>query len=177
MSKMHRKNRFLGRFDGKKRGWFHQFREFLIILLILVLLFQLVVGFFFVKGESMMPTLENGELAFYVRVTRTYEREDIVSVRLPSGEKYVKRLVGLPGDTIDFQDGKLVINGEAKEESYAVGSSEAMGNTLTYPLTLGENEYFVLGDNRENSMDSRVFGPVLKSELKGQVLFHVGTEK
>ncbi len=168
------KKRFLGRFDGRKRGWFRQFKEFLVLLAILVLLFQLIVGAFYVKGESMYPTLNDGELAFYVRLVRNYDRGDVVAVRLPSGEKYVKRLVALPGDVVDFQDGRLLINGEPQEEAFAIGESAALGSSLTYPYTLSADQYFVLGDNRENSMDSRIFGPVLKSELKGKVVMHVG---
>lgn len=57
------KKRILGRYDGKKRSWFRQFKEFLALLLLIVLLFQLVVGVFFVKGDSMYPTLDDGELA------------------------------------------------------------------------------------------------------------------
>ena len=158
------KKRILGRYDGKKRSWFRQFKEFLALLLLIVLLFQLVVGVFFVKGDSMYPTLDDGELALYLRIVPEYHRGDIVSVRLPSGEQYVKRIVGLPGDEVDFKDGRLLINGESAPE----------GNNLTYPCTLTADRYFVLGDNRIQSMDSRIFGPVLKSELKGKMVVHLG---
>ncbi len=167
----------MGRYDGKKRGWFRQFKEFLAILLVLALLFQLALGVFFVKGESMYPTLQDGELAFYVRLVRTYQRGDIVAVRLPSGEKYVKRIVALPGDEVDFQDGQLLVNGTPREEAYTTGESAPLGDNLTYPCILEDDQYFVLGDNREASMDSRVFGPVLKSELKGRMVAHLGVSK
>lgn len=130
------KKRILGRYDGKKRSWFRQFKEFLALLLLIVLLFQLVVGVFFVKGDSMYPTLDDGELALYLRIVPEYHRDDIVSVRLPSGEQYVKRIVGLPGDEVDFKDGRLLINGEPQDEPYANGESAPEGNNLTYPCTL-----------------------------------------
>lgn len=130
------KKRILGRYDGKKRSWFRQFKEFLALLLLIVLLFQLVVGVFFVKGDSMYPTLDDGELALYLRIVQEYHRGDIVSVRLPSGEQYVKRIVGLPGDEVDFKDGRLLINGEPQDEPYANGESAPEGNNLTYPCTL-----------------------------------------
>lgn len=168
------KKRILGRYDGKKHGWFRQFREFLLILLVVVLLFQLVVGVFHVEGSSMYPTLENGALAFYLRVVPSYQRGDIVSVRLPSGEKYVKRIVALPGETVDFRDGQLLVDEEPLEEPYAVGESIPTGSYQSYPCTLSEDQYFVLGDNREESMDSRTFGPVWKSELKGKLIFQLG---
>lgn len=168
------KKRILGRYDGRKRSWFRQFKEFLVILLAVVLLFQLVVGVFYVKGDSMYPTLHNGELALYVRIVPCYERGDIAAVRLPSGEKYVKRIVAVEGDVVDFADGRLLINGETQEEPYAYGFTAPVGTTIRYPYTVAPGHYFVLGDNRENSMDSRVFGAVLKSELKGKLILHMG---
>lgn len=165
------------KYDGKKRGWFRQFKEFLLILAAMILLFRTGIGVSHVKGNSMRPTLENGETALYIRLVSSYERGDIVALRLPSGERYVKRIAAVEGDTVDLQDGKLLINGEEQQETYVLGETRAQGTDVEYPCTLNSDCFFVLGDNREDSTDSRTFGTVVRSELKGKVIFYLGVIK
>lgn len=165
------KRRILGKYDGKKEGWFRQFKELMITFFIIVLLFRFVVGVSFVKGISMNPTLKDKELVAYVRIVSEYKRGDIISVRMPSGEYYVKRVVAVEGDVVDIRNGKFYLNGKEQDEPYVIGKTEPQEGVVTYPYTVEEGRLFVMGDNREDSMDSRTFGTVVRGQIKGKLLF------
>lgn len=139
-----------------------------------------------VRGPSMDPTFTEGDQLIVEMVTKHFReipRGTVVTVdaiNLPSYENYkemfgeraprlIKRVVGLPGERIQFQDGKVLINGEVLDEPYL--SDEVVtspSNPAYVDVTLADNEYFVLGDNRPHSKDSRSFGPVPKSEIIGE---------
>ena len=125
-----------------------------------------------VSGSSMVPTLENGELMIatgFVRYVETIRRGDIVIVVPPDidrGEYYVKRVIGLPGDTVRIQDGVVYVNGEALDEPYI---NEKPAYTLEQ-VSVSEDEYFLLGDNRNRSSDSHVLGMFPKSHIQGKVV-------
>lgn len=158
-----------GRYDGLKYGWLRDARRFVLLLAAVYLILQLVIGFSFVNGDSMEPTLQDGELVMYLRAGQTYERGDVVSVRIPSGEYYVKRIIALEGDTVDLRDGDVYLNGELLAEPYIQGRTLEQPGTVRYPLRLQKGQIFVMGDNREGSMDSRSFGAVGKGQIKGKL--------
>ena len=111
-----------------------------------------------VIGSSMVPTLEDGNQLITDKITyrfRDPERFDIIVFpHEPDHEYYIKRIIGLPGETVEIGDnGTIYINGEVLEENYGYG--ETRPDELTGPVVLGEDEYFVLGDNRRVSLDSR----------------------
>lgn len=168
------KKRFLGKYDGKKYGWFMQAKELIFMLILVFLLFQFVLGISRVSGSSMTPTLEDGTLVLYARIIRNYDYGDIVAVDMPSGEHYVKRVVALGGDTVDIRDGRLYVNGKVETAAYASGATEAQGGEVSYPYTVEENRVFVLGDNRADSIDSRIFGSLAKRQIKGKLIFSAG---
>ena len=78
--------RILGKYDGKKQKWLHDIIEIIIIFLVVFILFNFIIGISFVKGKSMYPTLHNNEIAFYTRIIPHFERGDVLSVRMPSGD-------------------------------------------------------------------------------------------
>jgi signal peptidase I len=86
-------------------------------------------------------------------------------------ERLVKRVIGVAGDEIDIQDGYVYINGERLEESYVNGIT--LPGNLKLPITVGEGELFVIGDNREVSRDSRDFGPIDVKQVEGKAVFRV----
>lgn len=114
-----------------------------------------------VSGNSMYPYLHDGDQLMMDKISYRFkdpERFDIVVLRVDDGTKkgelYIKRIIGLPGESVQITDGKIYINGEQLEETY--GEEEIQnGGRAVEGVTLGEDEYFVLGDNRNNSDDSR----------------------
>ena len=111
-----------------------------------------------VIGSSMVPTLEDGNQLITDKITyrfREPERFDIIVFpHGPAKEYYIKRIIGMPGETVNIdEDGTIYINGEVLEENYGYGSTEPQERGSE--VVLSEDEYFVLGDNREVSLDSR----------------------
>lgn len=155
----------------RKRNWKSLLFRLLITALIVYLTFGVFFGVAVVKGDSMTPTLENGDLIFFQRIGVTYQTGDVVLVKMENGTEYVKRIVALPGQTVDVSPstGGLLVDGEPLQESYIYEDTYGKDN-ISYPLTLGVGEYFVLGDHRENSMDSRNYGAVASSQLDGRLL-------
>lgn len=127
----------------------------LLVLLIHALLFQLVR----VDGQSMCDTLQNGEMMLVTKPEYLFgdpKLGDVVTCRYPGrgNAKFVKRVMGLPGDVIEVRDNVVYRNGEAVEEPYLTPERNRDGFDMA-PFTLGVDEYFVMGDNRDRSHDSR----------------------
>lgn len=162
------------KFDGFKYGWLKDGEKFIVLLLIVFLVFRFVIGFSMVKGDSMEPTLVHGELVLYGRFYQNYDTGDVVSVRIPSGEYYVKRVIATEGDTIDIKDGQVWLNGKLFEEPYIEGETLPKEGAVRYPLTLEKGQVFVMGDHRDVSMDSRSFGVIGERQIKGKLLLHAG---
>ena len=149
-------------------------KKFILLLIVVFFSLRLVIGFSFVNGDSMEPTLHSGELVMYFRLNQDYQKGDVVSVRIPSGEYYVKRIIALEGDLIDIKDGTVYVNGAPLEETYIQGETHPQPGAVRYPFRLQKGQIFVMGDNREISMDSRSFGVVGRGQIKGKLLFHGG---
>lgn len=138
---------------------------YLIIILIVITLRTFIVTPIVVSGESMVPTLDGGELMLLKKYDTDYDRFDIVVVnKSVEGDNLIKRVIGLPGDTIRYRNNKLYINDEIIEDTYAYGKTENFRE-----ITLGNDEYFLMGDNREISLDSRSLGIIKKQEIEGTV--------
>ncbi len=135
---------------------------------------------FYVKGASMEPNFYDHEYLIIDEITyrlREPERGDIIVFRYPRDpqEYYIKRIVGLPGERVQIKDGQVYIYGADSQESFVLDEAYLAAGTKTYSLTediisLDDEEYFVLGDNRNSSKDSRSFGPVNRSFVTGRVL-------
>jgi len=134
-----------------------------------------------VIGDSMNPTLANGQKVLMNRLEYMVSSPDRgeVIIFLPHGNEnyhyYTKRVVGLPGESVQIIDGKLYIDGALLEEGDAFDLMEEAGIAST-AINLGENEFFVLGDNRNNSEDSRSadIGIVMKNWIIGKAWFKLG---
>lgn len=140
-----------------------------------------------VDGSSMYPTLENKDKVIVNKITPSingYERFDVVVFHVDKNTRYVKRIIGLPGDTIEYKGDVLYINGKSFDEPYLSELKEGLLPTdnLTYDFTLEEisqqtevpkGHYFVLGDNRRGSTDSRdpSLGFVSEDKLIGKASF------
>lgn len=122
----------------------------------------------------MFPTLHNNEIALYTRIIPTFERGDILSVRMPSGDYYVKRVIAVGGDTVDIKRNHLYVNGKLMDESYVYGDTKTKIGGVDFPYVVEDEKVFVMGDNREGSKDSRDFGAVTRGQIKGKVWFYIG---
>lgn len=120
-----------------------------------------------IVGDSMYPTLKNGQL---YTATTLFDKDDItydiIVCFKPSTDvvKYIKRVVALPGDTVEIIDGYLYVNGIKQKTSFP--KMESGGIIENNPITLDNDEYFCLGDNRNASNDSRFIGPVKYEQIK-----------
>ncbi len=138
-----------------------------VFLLTLILFFTLRAVFlnFRIMGTSMLPTLHDGEYVFVYRLAywrHPPRRGDIIVFRHPYNPKrtLIKRVIGLPGETVSVHDGQVYINGRPLPEPYILASP----HYTVPPVTVGQDEVYVLGDNRNNSSDSHAWG-LLKQEF------------
>lgn len=132
-----------------------------------------------VKGNSMYPTLHDESIGFSDTLgyhIGEIERFDIVIVYIEEKNEYiVKRVIGLPGETVSYSNGNLYINGEYIEETflqqeYVESFGEGWMSDVS-EITLGEDQYYCLGDNRPHSSDSRYYGPFKKDQIKSKGIF------
>jgi len=148
----------------------------LIVLPIRYFLFQP----FFVKGQSMEPNFESGDYLIVDEISYRFReplRGEVIVFKNPQNpsQRFIKRIIGLPGETLTLKDGKVVIS--AKQKKFILDESAYLPpfvetNARAYQtIALNKDEYFVLGDNRANSSDSRVFGPLPRNNIIGRVLF------
>lgn len=158
-------------------------REYIEALVISLVLAGLIIAFiaqsFLVEGSSMEPSFHHGQRLLVEKVSYRFgepKRGQVVVFRYPGDQrrKFIKRVIGLPGDEIAIQNGFLYINGLRLEEDYINGPTYGTYSAPTYgPVLVPEGHYFVLGDNRRNSDDSRYpdVGFVPKKNLVGRALF------
>ncbi len=132
---------------------------------------------FFVKGQSMEPNYETGDYLIIDELSYRFknpERGEVIVFKYPNDttQRYIKRIIGLPGETIEIKDGQIIIykNNSTPEvldeSSYLPSGVQTAGNLK---ITLGNDEYFVLGDNRPVSSDSRRWGVVPRKDIIGKV--------
>lgn len=157
-------------------GWV---RTFVVALVFVLVIKTFVVVPIEVKGISMEPNFHNNDRIILNKMKENFERFDVVVVKQRDGN-IIKRVIGLPGDEIEYIDDQLYINGEVlaepfiskRQEEYKNQSLLYTDNFSLYDLTgktkVPQNNYFVLGDNRPRSSDSREIGFVLKEQIIGR---------
>ena len=119
----------------------------------------------------MHPALRDGDIALVIR-RRSLSRGQIIAFRTRTGEVRVKRVVGLPGEVVEFRDGLLFIDGKHLPEPYLGGLPANVGLEPS-SWTLGDGDYFVMGDNRARSSDSREYGPARAEDVIGAVVARI----
>lgn len=141
---------------------------YVIIILVVVLIRTFIVTPVQVEGRSMVPTLQDNQILLLKKYQRNYKRFDIVVID-DGNEKLIKRIIGLPGETLEVRDNKLYINGKYVKEEFEHDKTDDF--IYNKKKKIPEGYYFVMGDNRDNSMDSRVFGVFSKDQILGVTSF------
>ena len=147
-----------------KKKWY---KRWYVITTVIIVVSVLIFNHFFtivvINGSSMEPNFHDGNIML---ARRQYDlwRFDVVTIASEKANKIlVKRVIGLPHETIKYENNKLFVNGEYKPDIYGTG------NTENFEITLGENEYFCMGDNREDSADSRTYGKFTSDEIFAKI--------
>lgn len=156
--------------ENKLLNFFKEIAIYALIIIVVVLVRTFIITPVRVDGDSMNDNLKNGEILLLKKYDKSFERFDVIVFKYKN-EKLVKRIIGLPGESIAYKDNKLYINDKYVEED--------MIDKKTYDFDLRElgfdtipnNYYFVMGDNRTNSTDSRIIGLVNKDDILGSTNF------
>ncbi|MGL6200575.1 MAG: signal peptidase I [Lachnospiraceae bacterium] len=144
-------------------------RKVLVISLLLVLCGIWLFGATRNTDLGMMPAVKSGDLIFYYRLDKQYIASDLVAVKI-EGRFQTRRVIAVGGDTLDLTDQGLMINGYLQQETDIVGETLPYTDGISFPITLQENQVFLLGDNRENASDSRLYGAVDVEDTLGKVV-------
>jgi signal peptidase I len=161
----------------QRENFFTELLKFVIIAALIVIPIRFFIAQpFIVSGESMVPTFEDGQYLIVDELTYRFsdpQRGDVIIFRPPPAPKefYIKRIIGLPGETVNIRSGDIFItspDGHTFEltEPYIYN----MGNGADATYRVGDDEYFVMGDNRPESSDSRVWGLLPREKIVGRAL-------
>lgn len=154
------------------RSWLQDVLETLLLAAILFLVINTLTGRYQVHGQSMEPSLHDGQYLIASKVVywlRSPERGDVVVLDPPDGQSevpYIKRVIGLPGDVVEVREQRVWVNGVALNEPYISAPPNYTGNWI-----VTEDQYFVLGDNRNNSSDSHAWGLLPREQILGKAIF------
>ncbi|MCK4891978.1 MAG: signal peptidase I [Candidatus Pacebacteria bacterium] len=128
---------------------------------------------FFTAGESMNPTLNNGDYLIINKINKSYQRGDIIVFYNSLHDGFLtKRIIGVPTEIVEIKNGKVFINEIELKENYIF--QEVFPNKI---IALNDDEYFVLGDNLSKSADSRFFGAIKKDDIRGEVVYNFNEAK
>lgn len=163
---------------AKDEKSFKNLQRFLIylavFLVILWVMFFKIIGITHMPSEDMEPRIDAGDLVLFYRLARKPQFQDvIVFEKVVDGKKtlMVGRVMAVPGDTVEISAGNsVIVNGNVLVEPKIYSMTPKREDKVTYPLTLGDQQYFILVDNRLHGMDSRYFGPVTKEEILGTII-------
>lgn len=146
------------------------FSKLIMMVLLLWILFGVLFGITPMQNNDMSPRISAGDLLLYYRLEDTLRTNDVV-VFEKDGKEYTGRIVGKGGESVEITvDSRLSINGSIVMENDIFYSTPRYDDSIAYPVSLAEDEYFILCDYREGARDSRYFGAVKRSEIKGKVI-------
>ncbi|NLB90480.1 MAG: signal peptidase I [Clostridiales bacterium] len=165
--------------DGKKKKkpvFIKDLFDLLIKIGLIVLAFYLMGTYLFgvhrVSLPNMEPNVKDGDLVFFYRLDKEFVAGDI-AVMQREGKLDIQRVIAIGGDTVDIDEENLRVNGYVQhslENVYTSGKTMRYAEGIDFPVTLAENEIFLLGDKREDATDSRIYGPVKKEDTLGKIM-------
>lgn len=146
--------------------------SYILIILVVILIRTFIISPVRVDGISMVPTLSNGDFMLVEKFDKNFKRFDIVVLH-DGSSRLIKRVIGLPGEKIEYKDETLYVNGKIVNEKFIKGSSTAdFSITELGYKKIPKDYYLVLGDNRAVSLDSRTIGLIKKSDIYGKAIFN-----
>lgn len=143
-----------------------------VIILVVFIIRTFIITPVIVVGDSMVPTLENKQLLLLNKINyrlNEIQRYDVVVINLEKQDEIIKRVIGLPGETIEYRNNTLYINGHEVESEYDFDTDDFTLKSICNCDKIPDNKYLVLGDNRKVSADSRIIGLIDKKDIKGNV--------
>jgi len=143
--------------------------KIVVIVLAFALIFSFAYGLERNTDPDMFPMVKDGDLLLFYRLDKNYDIGDLVLLDF-NGKHEVRRVVAKAEDTIDITKSGLMINGMLQQEPNIYQKTERYANEIQFPVTLQKDQIFVLGDQRENATDSRVYGPVNTKDTLGTVI-------
>lgn len=143
--------------------------KLLIFLVLIAVMIFFVFGIYRCSDNMMSPAFKDGDLVIYYRLQKEFQPSDTVIIE-KDGETQIRRIIAKPGDSVEITADGLKINGYLQQETGIYTETLPYTEGISFPITLEENEYFVLGDNRSEAKDSRIYGAVKKEEIKGTVI-------
>lgn len=155
-------------------GKFKELLSYIVIIVVVVLFRTFIATPVIVDGDSMFPTLKNNQLMILYKLPKELKRFDIVVVEHKvqgQKENLVKRIIGLPGEDVEYKNNKLYINDKEVEEDFIDGETNDFNLASIGYLEIPEDYYFVVGDNRGDSLDSRILGIIPRDEIEGKIVF------
>lgn len=159
------KNRYSGKNGSRKYKILKTAEKIVIYSAVTLIVLNFLLGLSKIEGNSMEPTLHDGQVVLCLKISTDYDVGDIVSVKMPSNERIVKRIAAISGDTVEMKNGIVYVNGQKRTDEILESDS-----TDDCSFTLTEGQVYLLGDNEKVSIDSRVFGPISKTQITGLVL-------
>ncbi len=153
-----------------------EFLSYVLIVVVVVLIRTFIATPVIVDGDSMNPTLADRQVLILYKIPKEFARFDIVVIKHRVDENtdnLIKRVVGLPGENVKYIDNKLYINDEVVEENFIECETADFNMASIGHLEIPEGYYFVVGDNRKDSLDSRIIGLIPVEEIKGKVIFSI----
>jgi signal peptidase I len=160
-------------------SFFDFLQGIVVVLALLVMVYLFIMSPQEIQGASMEPNFHNGEYILTNKVLYKFRdpiRGDVVIFKSPVNKEidYIKRVIGLPGDTVSLHDNSFWVNGEKVEEPYLAAGTPIFGGSYLaerQSIVVPPGTYFVSGDNRAHSSDSREFGPIAKEDFIGVAVF------
>jgi signal peptidase I len=164
----------------KKGSTFGEFLRYAIIAMLIVVPFRIYIAQpYIVSGSSMDPTFKDGDYLIVDQLSKRFslpERNSVLIIKYPLNTKkfFIKRLIAFPNEQVSIKDGVVTVINEQNPEGVVIDSSfVAFEKKDNFYLELGENEFFVMGDNRAGSSDSRIWGPLPKENIVGKPILRL----
>lgn len=157
--------------DFKYRFVFCYLSKIAVIAGVFAVMLTLVVNLHRMEGNRMFPSVRDGDLGIFYRLTDCYTN-DVVLYTDKTGQVTVGRIIAVGGQTVEFfKDGGYEVDGAAAYDEIPYKTYMSKKHSISYPVTLEKDEYFILNDFRNDTADSREYGPVKKENVKGKLLY------